>query len=69
MCKRFGAKKPCKFKDKCAYHHKEILSKEENEIRMKINALEKVVTEMALQVIGLKSEISKMKEHKLSKEN
>ena len=68
-CKRFAASSACKFKDDCAYHHKEITNKEDQEIKSKVIVLEKIVTEMALQIINLKTEVSEMKKEKLLKEN
>ena len=50
-CKKKSSNNECKFKDECAYHHKETKNQEGEDIQSKVFVLKKIITKMAIQLI------------------
>ena len=56
-------------KKECAYHHKENANQGDKGTQIKIDILEKIVTEMANKLLYLESKLRDIKKKSLPKEN
>ena len=59
VCKSYALEKFCKFKDGCAYHHKE--ENINNKVNMKVAELEKIVNGISRKIVELGNKLKKIK--------